>query len=326
MFAAVQMNPRGAVWGREFVLGGVILLNFPRFYWLPSSRHLGKVILLLLLSLLLSACKTELYSGLNEVEANNMVSVLINNGLDADKERDKKGGGFSVLVGRSQVSLAVDTLQQHGLPRERFSRVDDIFQKDGLISSPLEERVRYIYALSEQVEETLSQIDGVITARVHVVLPENNPFADKVKPSSASVFIKYLPGSQLNEIKSQIKFIVEKSIEGLSYDKVSLVMLPAKLTYSSSSGGQWVSILGVRIAKSQVGTFRLMLWGLFALVSLLAGIVVYLLLREPAQDKADGNPQPGSGDVPGARAAGVGRSAVMAGERMIRNISKMGKQ
>jgi len=273
-----------------------------------------------LLVLLLAGCKTELYSGLDETEANNMVSVLINSGLDADKGRDKKSGKFTILVERSQISLAVDTLQQHGLPRERFSRVDDIFKKDGLISSPLEERVRYIYALSEQVEETLSQIDGVITARVHVVLPENNPFADKVQPSSASVFIKYLPGSQLNQIKSEIKFIVEKSIEGLSYDKVSLVMLPAKLAYSSTSDGQWTSFLGIRIAKSQVGTLRAILWGLVALVSVLLGGLVYLLMRQSAtvgEEQAEAKPSDG--------AAAVGRSAMAAGGRMMKSIKRMGR-
>ena len=292
--------------------------------YMKSFLPLSRAACLLALLVALSGCKTELYSGLGEAEANNMVSVLINNGISANKGRDKKSGKFTIEVERSQISLAVDTLQQHGLPRERFSRVDDIFKKDGLISSPLEERVRYIYALSEQVEETLSQIDGVITARVHVVLPENNPFADEVKPSSASVFIKYLPGSQLNQIKSEIKFIVEKSIEGLSYDKVSLVMLPAKLAYSSTSEGQWTSLMGIRIAKSQVATMRAILWSMVALISLLLAAVVYLLLRQVEQDeKGEASTTAAAGG--GGNAAAVGRSAVAAGGRMMKNISRMGK-
>lgn len=276
-----------------------------------------KVMLLISIPLLLVACKTELHSGLDETEANNMVSVLVNNGIDAEKGRDKKGGKFRILVDRSQISVAVDTLRQHGLPRERFSRVDDIFKKDGLISSPLEERVRYIYALSEQVEETLSQIDGVVTSRVHVVLPENNPFSDGVKPSSASVFIKYLPDSQLEEIKSQIKFIVEKSIEGLSYDKVSLVMLPAKPAYTSTGESQWTSFLGIRLAKSQVGAFRLVIWGLVVGIALLFAMVVYLLLKQMAQIEGEGAKE----DATGVRQ----REPGSAGRRMMKTITKMGK-
>ena len=108
--------------------------------------------------------------------------------------------------------------------------MSEMFQKDGLVSSPLEERVRFIYALSQSVQETLMQIDGVLVSRVHIVLPENNPAISEGKqPSSASVFIKYHPAYDLESMKSEIKLIVEKSIEGLSYDKVSVVMVPAQL-------------------------------------------------------------------------------------------------
>jgi type III secretion protein J len=300
--------------------GGTLLQIFPAGKTGHVMFKQARLLVLLLFAVLLVACKTELHSGLDENEANNMVSVLVNNGVDAEKGRDKKGGKFTILVERSQISVAVDTLRQHGLPRERFSRVDDIFKKDGLISSPLEERVRYIYALSEQVEETLSQIDGVVTSRVHVVLPENNPFSDGVKPSSASVFIKYLPDSQLNEIKSEIKFIVEKSIEGLSYDKVSLVMLPAKSAYSSTGESQWTSLLGIRILKSQVGIFRLIIWGLVASLAMLFAIVVFLLVRQVEQDNEEGmaEKQP-------APAGGRNRAA-SAGSSMMRKITKLGRK
>ena len=49
-------------------------------------------------------------------------------------------------------------------------------------------------------------------------------------PSSASVFIKYNPSYPLENMKSDIKLIVERSIEGLSYDKVSVVMVPAQVS------------------------------------------------------------------------------------------------
>lgn len=120
-------------------------------------------------------------------------------------------------------------LREYGYPKEQVASVKDLFKKEGLVSSPMEERVRYIYALSQSVQETLTQIDGVLVARVHIVLPENNPYIEKVSPSSASVFIKYHPDSNLSDIKSEIKMIVEKSIEGLSYEKVSVVMLPAAI-------------------------------------------------------------------------------------------------
>lgn len=127
-----------------------------------------------------------------------------------------------------RISQAVTLLKEQGYPREKVTSLGELFKKDGLVSSPLEERARFIFALSQSVQETLSQIDDVLVARVHVVLPENNPMGEEIKPSSASVSVKYNPAYRLEDMKSQIKLILEKSIEGLSYDKVSVVMVPAQ--------------------------------------------------------------------------------------------------
>jgi type III secretion protein J len=184
---------------------------------------------LVMLGLLLGGCKTELYGGLDESDANKMLAIMLESKIDAEKIPNKKEGTYALNIDESKIPQAIRLLNEHGYPREKVTTMEQMFQKDGLISSPLEERVRFIYALSQSVQETLMQIDGVLVARVHVVLPENNPAQRETKPSSASVFIKYHPAYDLESMKSEIKLIVEKSIEGLSYDKVSVVMVPAQL-------------------------------------------------------------------------------------------------
>lgn len=181
------------------------------------------------LALFLTGCRTELYSNLPENDANAMMAILLNNEIGADKLFDKKAGTYSLTIDEGKLPKAVALLKEHGFPREKVASIGELFKKEGLISSPLEERARFIFALSQSVQETLSQIDGVLVARVHVVLPENNPIGEEIKPSSASVFIKYNPAYRVEAMKSEIKLIVEKSIEGLSYDKVSVVMVPAQL-------------------------------------------------------------------------------------------------
>lgn len=184
---------------------------------------------LILSVVLLAGCKIELHSGLNENDANNMMAILLESGISAEKIANKKEKNFTLSVDESRIPEAVAILREHGYPRETVATMSDLFQKDGLISSPLEEKARFIYALSQSVQETLSQIDGVLVARVHVVLPEQSLSGTLDKPSSASVFIKYHPSFELEDMKSEIKLIVEKSIQGLSYDKVSVVMVPAQL-------------------------------------------------------------------------------------------------
>lgn len=184
---------------------------------------------LLLVILLLSGCQTDLYSQLSENDVNSMMSILLSNDINATKIKDKKENTYTLTTEESKIPESVQLLKEHGYPKEKIEKMSELFKKEGLVSSPTEERARYIYALSQSVQETLSNIDGVLVARVHIVLPENNPYTEKIIPSSASVFIKYHPSMNLSDIKSEIKMIVEASIEGLTYDNVKVVLLPAQI-------------------------------------------------------------------------------------------------
>ncbi|MCE4861265.1 EscJ/YscJ/HrcJ family type III secretion inner membrane ring protein, partial [Campylobacter jejuni] len=80
----------------------------------------------------------------------------------------------------------------------------------------LEERARYIYALSQELTNTLSQMDGVLAARVHVVLPERGGVGENTTPSTAAVFIKHQAGYNLDALQPQIRKLVTHAIPGLT--------------------------------------------------------------------------------------------------------------
>ncbi|PVU32477.1 EscJ/YscJ/HrcJ family type III secretion inner membrane ring protein, partial [Yersinia pestis] len=125
----------------------------------------------LILILFLTGCKVDLYTGISQKEGNEMLALLRQEGLSADKEPDKDGK-IKLLVEESDVAQAIDILKRKGYPHESFSTLQDVFPKDGLISSPIEELARLNYAKAQEISRTLSEIDGVLVARVHVVLPE----------------------------------------------------------------------------------------------------------------------------------------------------------
>lgn len=183
-------------------------------------------VLAVALALLLAACspRVELMSAMPEHEANEVMAALLNAGITADKVPGKEGM-VGISLEASQVGRAVDLLRARGLPRERFAGMGQVFRKEGLISSPMEERARYLYALSQELGATLSQLDGVIVARVHVVLPERGSVGDPNLPSSAAVFIKHQDGYNVEAVQPQIRRLVVNSIPGLTADKVSLVLV-----------------------------------------------------------------------------------------------------
>ena len=188
--------------------------------------------LVLSLTLVLTGCNdsVELHRQLSEQEANEVIAELADKHIRAQKIPAKDG--VVVRVNSADISRAVRTLDAVGLPKMARATMGDTFRKEGVISTPLEERARYIYALSQELEATLSNIDGVIVARVHVVLPERVAPGEPVQPASASVFIKHDPRLEPDSIHGRVRRMVASSIPGMATavdnsQKLTVVFVPA---------------------------------------------------------------------------------------------------
>jgi type III secretion protein J len=176
--------------------------------------------------LTLTGCgKVNLYSQLSEQQANEIVALLLDAHIDADKVSQDKS--WVVRTSKSELPRAVDLLRRYGYPHEQFESIGEVFKKDSFVSSPLEERARFLHAMSQELSHTISSIDGVIVARVHVAMPEHDPLSEKVRPSSASVFIKHRPDVPMANHVAAIKALVVNSVEGLPYDNVTVTLFPA---------------------------------------------------------------------------------------------------
>ena len=189
---------------------------------IPRLRQAAAIALVLALA----GCKVELYSGLNETEANEVVAALADGRIAARKEH-MDGADWQVQVDEDRVGAALELLRAQGLPAQHYASMGDMFQKQGLVSTPAEERMRYVFAVSQELSRTLRSIDGVVEARVHVVIPQDDPLSDKVRPSSAAVFIKHRPDVDLRLLAPAVKDLVAHSIEGLTPDRVALTLFPA---------------------------------------------------------------------------------------------------
>jgi type III secretion protein J len=167
--------------------------------------------------LLLSACTgTPLYSDLSEHQANEILAELMRANVAGEKTRATGNDpNWVVSVDVDQFDDAMAVLRAAGLPNGAKQSLGEIFEKEGFVSSALEEKARYIFGLEQGFESTIMGIDGVVDASVHIALPERDLLTNAIRPARASVTIIKEANSKIEQQKANIISIVKNGIEGL---------------------------------------------------------------------------------------------------------------
>ena len=235
----------------------------------------------LILGICLTAfgCQKTLYKDLQEKEANEMMVLLMESGISSSKDYNDRSGRVSLKVDEGDVTRSVSILSENGYPKDSHTNLGEVFAKTSLISSPTEEHARYTYALSEDLSQTLSELDGVIHAKVHLVLPQ---MKGKVRTqASAAVFIKHSESVKMANFIPQIKLLVQGSVEELKYEDVNVALFPS-LRDVASQKEKVAASQGFMAGK--LGSFGgSWLYVLLAIAGLLALVALYNVyqLRQP---------------------------------------------
>jgi type III secretion protein J len=217
-------------------------------------------------------CSTPIRHGLDEPAANEVVTALERAGIGAEKQRDEATGPTSFLVSVSQGDAvrALDLLHVQGLPRGRRTGFAEVYAQPSLIPTATEERARYVEALSGEIERTLETVDGVMNARVHLVLEETDALEGKPRVAAqAAVLLKTRGTPTLSE--ADVQKLVAGSVPGLRPGAVAVVSTPAASTPASAG----LSPVGpLRVSP---GTRSLLVSALVVALAVLAVLAVLLL-------------------------------------------------
>jgi len=131
--------------------------------------------------------------------------------------------GDAILVPANRVLELRNSLASEGLPRGGGTGFE-IFDKQNFGATEFEQRISYVRALQGELSRTISAIDGVDSARVHLVVPEKSLFRDQSDQPRASVALTLNRGRALST--SQISGIVHlmlTSVQGLTESQVNVV-------------------------------------------------------------------------------------------------------
>ncbi|MEE9335093.1 MAG: type III secretion inner membrane ring lipoprotein SctJ [Granulosicoccaceae bacterium] len=187
-----------------------------------------RALIIVSLALVLFGCKeTALHHGVSEQEANEMVALMQRAGIPASKSLGKEDT-FTVSTSAETFADAVQLLTANGLPKQQFETLGSVFDEQSFVTSRVAQHARYIHALSEEIAHTLSSIDGVILARVHLSVPEKDPLADAAPKSSASVMVKHRDDVDISQYIGQIKALVVNGLQNLKYDDVTVFLVEAQ--------------------------------------------------------------------------------------------------
>ncbi|MBI2895423.1 MAG: secretion protein [Deltaproteobacteria bacterium] len=223
-------------------------------------------------------------AGLDERSANEIALVLDEGGIASRKEPEAAaaGGGrtWAVTVVPADSGRAFQLLSDRGLPRAAPPGFDEILRNQSLIPTSGEERARHVHALSGELARTFESVRGILEARVHLALPEPVLLEVEGAPPQAvraSVLLKVSEADPPIPV-DDARRLVAGAVPGLEAQAVTVVVVRQPAPPRPVADGL-VTVAGVRVAPSSVGTIRSLLGAAVGLDVLLAAGLVMMAVR-----------------------------------------------
>ena len=196
------------------------------------------------------AQKALLYSGLDLAEASEIAGRLDQSNI----KYELRGDGSSIFVDRSAVLDARIMLSAEGLPT-RGSVGYEVFDKqDALGATTFIQNVNRLRALEGELSRTITSLDNVKSARVHLVLPERKLFERDEKQPTASIVIdmvgRKLDGGQIRAIRN----LAAGAVPGLNPDQVTILDSQGRLLAAAvtESGGGFAGGMSVDERRAMI--------------------------------------------------------------------------
>lgn len=249
-----------------------------------------KLLLAVAILLMLTGCQQALFKDLSQRDTNDMLSALLKRGIYATK-KDQGKGLFTLSVDESQVVSSLEILRRQSLPPENFASLGSTFPKEGMMSSPLEEEARLGFAIAQELAGTLAKLDGVLSTRAHVVMQKQDPVTEAITPATASIFIRYLPGSSVEQYVPHIRNLAANAVPNLKYDNTYVFLFPASDTIIMPPPPEYRQLFGVDLAPYAVRNFLVTLFTLLC-TGLGLGVAGVIFFQKYKAKKA----QPEDGD------------------------------
>lgn len=174
-----------------------------------------------------------LYTELDQQDSGAIVNKL--EAMKVPYEVDSNGGLIRVpsdQVGKLRMMMAGD-----GLPKGGNIGYEIFDQKEGFGTTSFVQSINHLRALEGELARTISALNPIESARVHLVLPQRELFSHGAQTATASIFIKTRNGAVLTrEQIAAIQHLIAAAVPQLQPNQVSIVDDRGNLLARPTSG------------------------------------------------------------------------------------------
>lgn len=179
-----------------------------------------------------------LYTNLDASEASEITGYLSEKGI----AYRLSAGGTTVEVSENNLYEARLSLASQGLPNSGNVGYS-IFDETNLGMTDFLQKLNFRRALEGELARTISALNEVKTARVHIVMPESKLFSEQQKETTASIVLKLRHSGGLTKHQvSAITHLVASSVEGLQTGNITIVDYAGNLLTSNGGGDKLASL------------------------------------------------------------------------------------
>ena len=172
-----------------------------------------------------------LFSDLAFQDSSEIVSQLDN----LNVPYNIRNNGSTILVPQTRALRLRMTLAEQGIPTSGVVGYEIFDKTDALGKSSFVQNLNQLRALEGELSRTISTLDRIKKARVHLVLPKKQLFSrDKAEPS-ASIVLKVRGSLDQSQIRA-IQHLTSSAVEGLVPGRVSIVDETGRLLANGAKG------------------------------------------------------------------------------------------
>lgn len=188
-----------------------------------------------------------LYSNLSITSANSIEATLANAGFDAMVSED----GTSISVPRGDAVRARMVLAETGMPIDGDPGWELFDENSGLAMNSFLQKINKMRAMEGELARSIQTLDGIASARVHLVLPDREPFSRDAPAPRASIILRPESGRAVTRKQAvAVSNLVASAVANLDLSRVTVLSASGETILAEGPDGS--SQGGVQSAKAGI--------------------------------------------------------------------------